>query len=130
MRWPPFVRRAERVGETGGGIRELPIAVLPWVRVPFIGTTIVALGPRHVGRVCGLLSDEFLVNVELHGIDLCGPDDPGMADLAGHQPDATLPLPRKRDSIQAMIDHFRGLEAEFVTLAEAAELAFQKPLKG
>ena len=58
-----------------------------------------------------------------------GPDDPGIAGLRRHQPDARLPLARKTETLRATIRAFRDSGAEFVTLAEAAELLFQKPLK-
>jgi peptidoglycan-N-acetylglucosamine deacetylase len=130
LSWPPFVRRDERVGDRGSGVRELPIAALPWIRVPLLGTTFVLAGARHAVRLCRLVQDDFFVNLELHGIDLCAPDDPGLGGLAGFQPDAAVPLDRKREALTAVIRHFRGAGAEFVTLAEAAELVFQKPLKG
>lgn len=129
LTWPPFRRRDERVGDRGG-LRELPIAVVPWVRVPVIGTSLVMAGPTNAARLCTLLKHEFFVNLELHGIDLCAPDDPGLDALAGHQPDAAVPLARKQETLSAVIRRFREFGAEFVTLAEAAELAFQKPLKG
>lgn len=128
LTWPPFRRRDERVGDRGG-LRELPIAVLPWVRLPVIGTSLVLAGPAHAARLCRLLRNEFFVNLEFHGIDLCAPGDPGLASLAGHQPDATLPLARKQETLSAVIREFREAGAEFVTLAQAADLAFQKPLK-
>lgn len=129
LSWPPFRRRDERVGDKGGGLRELPIAVLPWARLPVIGTSLVLAGPSRAALLCRLLQNEFFVNLELHGIDLCAPDDPGLGSLRGHQPDAAVPLARKQETLAAVIRQFRETGAEFVTLAEAAELAFQKPLK-
>jgi hypothetical protein len=129
LTWPPFVRRDERVGDKGG-LRELPIAVLPWARIPVIGTSLVLAGPANAARLCSLLKHEFFVNLELHGIDLCAVDDPGLGVLAGHQPDVSVPLARKQETLAAVIRQFRESGAEFVTLAEAADLAFQKPLKG
>jgi hypothetical protein len=128
LSWPPFVRRDERVGDKGG-LRELPIAVVPFARIPVIGTSLVMAGPANAARLCSLLKHEFFVNIELHGIDLCTQDDPGLGSLAGHQPDVSVPLARKQETLAAVIRRFRESGAEFVTLAEAAELAFQKPLK-
>ena len=130
LTWPPFVRGAERVGDRNGGLPELPIATIPWARVPFLGTTIVLAGAANAVRLCRLLSSDFFVNLELHGIDMCAPDDPGIDALGRHQPDALVPLERKTAALRAVIRHFREEGAQFVTLAEAAELAFQKPLKG
>lgn len=129
LSWPPFRRGDARTGDRGG-LRELPIAVLPWARLPVIGTSLVLAGPANAARLCRLLRNEFFVNLEFHGIDLCGPDDPGLGSLAGHQPDASLPLARKQETLAAVIREFREAGAQFVTLAEAADLAFQKPLKG
>ncbi len=94
-----------------------------------IGTSLVIAGPSRAALLCRLLRNEFFVNLELHGIDLCAPDDPGLGSLRGHQPDAAVPLARKQETLAAVIRQFRETGAEFVTLAEAAELAFQKPLK-
>jgi len=127
LTWPPFRRREPRVGNRGG-LRELPIAVLPWVRLPVIGTSLVLAGPARAARLCRLLRKESFVNLEFHGIDLCAPDDPGLGALAGHQPDATLPLTRKQDTLSAVIREFRQAGAEFVTLAQAADLAFREPI--
>jgi hypothetical protein len=130
LSWPPFVRRGERVGDRGGGLRELPIAALPWVRIPVLGTTIVMAGASAAERLCRLLEDDFFINFEFHGIDLCAPDDPGIGALRGHQPDASLSLARKLEALTAVVRHFRERGVEFVTLAQAVDLVFQKPLKG
>jgi peptidoglycan/xylan/chitin deacetylase (PgdA/CDA1 family) len=129
LSWPPFVRRTGRVGDRDGGLRELPIATVPWARIPVLGTTIVLAGAVNAVRLCRLLENDFFVNIELHGIDLCAPDDPGLAALGRRQADAVLPLERKSAALSAVLRHFRDAGAEFVTLAQAAELAFQKPLK-
>jgi hypothetical protein len=120
-----------RVGQpyyrAGGGLLELPIQVTPWLRLPFIGTTLTSLG-APLARVFarGLIGRE-LINLELHGIDLLDAAD-GLAELAPHQPDVRLPLERKWEALVAVIGELRSAGYSFVRLDEAArEFAVQLP---
>jgi peptidoglycan/xylan/chitin deacetylase (PgdA/CDA1 family) len=99
------------------GLVELPVAVLPGLRAPYIGTT-MALAPELFGAAAArALARDALVTVELHGVDLCGPDD-GVPPL---QPDLRLPAGLKLRRIEAAV---RALLAgrRAVTLAQAARL--------
>ncbi len=118
-------------GSAGGsgepaGVPELPIAVLPGLRIPFIGTTLVLAGPRRAVWMCRLIERQPFVNLELHGIDLCGPDDPGVGGLRGHQPDAAIPVFAKTATLDAVISRFRSKGARFATLREAAAVLFYR----
>ena len=100
---------------------ELPVAMLPWSRIPAIGT-LFAAGPAWLRRHA-LSSIERLrfFNFELHGIDLADAvRDSIPTELAGRQPDLRIPADEKR---LIFLETIRQLQREyrFVTLAEAAE---------
>lgn len=116
----PFFLPARGAASGAGSIRELPIAVVPGLRVPFIGTTLVLAGPRRAEWLCRVMERLSFVNLELHGIDACGPEDPGIRDLVGHQPDAGIPLFTKISAIESVILRFRSRGAEFLTLRHSA----------
>ncbi len=116
--------RPYRVGRPywrpGDGIIEVPMQTTPWLRLPFIGTSINLFGPtaaRWMARsLCGL----ELINLELHGIDLLDEDD-GLAGLAEVQPDLRVPLKRKLESLDAVIETLRSDGYQFVTLDAATQ---------
>ena len=91
------------------GVRELPIATVPVLRAPIIGTTVLAM-PR-LARLAG----EF-VNLELHGIDLLDATDvpPGLAAV---QPGLRMPAAEKASRLRAIL---RSLPGEPRTLEQAA----------
>ena len=62
-----------------------------------------------------------LVNLELHGMDLCDAEEDGLQWLRPHQPDLRQVLDDKRRALEAAIWTLRGAGYAFVTLAEAAE---------
>ena len=84
-------------------------------------------GPRKAEWLVRLVERLSFVNLELHGIDLCGPEDPGIADLQGHQPDASIPVFAKIATLEVTLHRFKAAGAEFLTLAEAAERFFPRP---
>ncbi|MCC6747597.1 MAG: polysaccharide deacetylase family protein [Deltaproteobacteria bacterium] len=101
---------------------ELPVAVIPGLRVPAIGT-MLAVAPEWVrSAVLAQMARVSFFNLELHGIDLAD----AVADriptaLAGRQPDLRVPFAEKRAiflrTLEGLKDRYR-----FVTLREAAEL--------
>jgi peptidoglycan-N-acetylglucosamine deacetylase len=103
----------------GAGMLEVPIQVTPWLRLPFIGTTLTGLGPALARRLARGLIGVELINLELHGIDLLDADD-GLAALAAPQPDVRLSLERKWAAFAAVIAELRGAGYAFVRLDEAA----------
>jgi peptidoglycan/xylan/chitin deacetylase (PgdA/CDA1 family) len=112
-----------RVGEpyfrAGDGVLELPIGVTPRLRLPFIGTSLTALGPSLARRLARSLVGQELINLELHGVDLLDQHD-GLAALAAHQLDLRVPLGRKWDVLSAVVTELRGAGYDFVRLDEAA----------
>ncbi len=115
-----FWRRGRgRAGEID--LLELPVAVIPGLRVPFIGTTLTLAGPTAAGLMARAMARRRFVGLELHGIDLLDERDPGLADLVGHQPDVTIPLGRKTAAIRAAIRTLLDAGAQPVTSLEAAD---------
>lgn len=106
---------------TGGPLLEFPMACVPGIRLPLIGTSWVLL-PASVGS--GLLNlglrglDHF--NFEMHAIDLLDASDPGVPSaLAQVQPDLRVPVAAKMAAFRSL---FRRLadDRNVETLRESA----------
>ena len=97
---------------------ELPVAVLPYSRLPAIGT-LVAAGPRWLrGHLMKAMCKRSFFNFELHGIDLAD----AIADriptvLAGRQPDLRVPYADKREIFRQTIEVLQR-EFEIVPLRD------------
>jgi peptidoglycan/xylan/chitin deacetylase (PgdA/CDA1 family) len=117
-------RRPYRVGtpywRRGNGILELPIQVTPWLRLPFIGTSLTLAGPRVSRWLARSLVGEPLINLELHGVDLLDEHD-GLEALAPLQLDLRVPVARKYETLRVVVETLRAAGYEFVTLREAAD---------
>jgi hypothetical protein len=102
---------APRSAHRRAGVRELPVATLPLLRAPVIGTSVL-LWPAlaRAGFAGGHL------NLELHGIDaLDGSDVPSA--IARAQPGVRMPAARKLDRLRAVL---RSLPGQACTLEQAA----------
>lgn len=77
------------------GLLEVPVTVLPGIRFPFIGTSLVAFGERGYRLARPLLDRTPFVNLEFHGIDLCDLDEDGLDPVLLKQPDLRVPLADK-----------------------------------
>lgn len=105
---------------------ELPMAVLPGLRFPLIGTSLHLLGARGfeaLGPLLDLTHPDFF-QLELHAIDLLGAEDVGVpAAFAARQPDLRVPWAAKEALWRAV---FAALSARrrVVTLERAAEILF------
>lgn len=110
------------------GLCELPVAVTPGLRVPFIGTLITQSPPALVDRLARSLDRDTAVVIELHGIDLCDLDDGFPTALAERQPDLRVPLATKRERLERVL---RSLLAsrQPVPLAALARLSQQGALE-
>jgi len=110
-----FARRTPHWRE---GVRELPIATVPIVRAPVIGTSVLALRDRaaaaftRAGRAGGHL------NLELHGIDALDASD-ATAELAAAQPGLRLAASEKLRRLRALLESVTAC-AETLTLERAA----------
>ncbi len=77
---------------------ELPMSVLPGVRLPMIGTSLLMYPRWMLGSfVRGMARTHSFLNLELHGIDIMDPNDPGAQRLLPHQPDLRISLEEKFD---------------------------------
>ena len=109
--------------QRGKGLIELPIGVTrgPTARLPYIGTTLVLSGERYARWLTHRILGRPLVNLELHGMDLCDAYKDGLQWLRPHQPDLRKKLADKQRALEAAIWTLRGAGYQFVTLAQAAE---------
>lgn len=119
------LRRA--VGAAGGaGIWEIPMAVVPGLRFPLIGTSLHLLGGRGFEALYPLVRRTHgqLLNLEFHALDFMDATDPGVEDLVGVQPDLGIAWPVKR-ALYARVFRQLAQHYAFVTLA-AATLALER----
>lgn len=99
---------------------EMPIAVSPGLRLPLIGTYLLA-GPAAARRrlVDAAVAQPFF-NFELHGLDLLDATDDKLPDaLVRHQHDLKTPVREKLRAFEDLLDRLTEHGA-FVTLDEAA----------
>lgn len=117
--------RPYRVGQPywrrGDGLLELPIQVTRFLRLPWIGTSIMMAGPDRARAFTRGVIGEPLVNLELHGIDVLDERDPGVGALRDRQRDVRVPVARKEATLTSVIELLRREGYAFVTLDEAAE---------
>ncbi|MBK8481903.1 MAG: polysaccharide deacetylase family protein [Proteobacteria bacterium] len=99
---------------------ELPVAVVPGLRMPAIGTLLTVSPAWLRSALLQSMGRRPLFNLELHGIDLADAvSDSVPTELAGRQPDLRVPHAEK---FRILLETLRGLQRdhEFVTLREAA----------
>ncbi len=101
-------------------LMELPIAVLPGSRLPFIGTALVSLPERVSAALYRQARWRRHLNLELHGIDLLDAGDVAFEPLARVQRDLRVPWALKRARLAAMLRRI-GADFEWGTLEIAAE---------
>jgi len=92
---PPSILWKSRLPSFEEGLVELPVTVLPGVRFPFIGTSLLMMKQRGYRLIKPLLARVPFVNLELHGIDLCDLDADGIDPALLKQPDLRVPLTDK-----------------------------------
>jgi peptidoglycan-N-acetylglucosamine deacetylase len=103
-----FARRGPHLRR---GLRELPMATMPFLRAPVIGTVVLA-APRMARW--GAAGGHF--NLELHGIDLLDQSDVP-ASIAAAQPGLKTPASEKARRLRELL---RALPGESCTLEDAA----------
>lgn len=100
-------------------ILEIPMAVVPGVRFPVIGTSLHVLGePGFKAIYPALRGAHRLLNLEFHAIDFMDADDHGVAPLVRHQPDLRIPWKIKKQRYKAILERVR-VDYRFATLADA-----------
>jgi hypothetical protein len=99
---------------------ELPISVSPGLRLPVIGTYLLATPSAVRVRLLEGIRARPFFNLELHGIDLIDADEDGIpAALVARQPDLRVPLTHKRRALEATLDRLAP-EYRFAPLREVA----------
>ncbi len=115
--------RPYRMGEnylrSGEGILELPIQVTPRLRLPYLGTSLTALGPSGAKLLTRGVIGESLINLELHGIDALDAGD-GLADLALVQPDLRIGWQRKLETLGGVVRQLKDAAYRCSRLDEVA----------
>jgi peptidoglycan-N-acetylglucosamine deacetylase len=113
----PDLLRPERRGDAS--LLELPMSVTPAARVPFIGTFVVlAPWPMVRGAYARLRGEPFL-SLELHAVDLLGPED-GLPEALGRaQPDLRLPVATKLGRLREVLE-WVARDFQLLPLREAA----------
>jgi hypothetical protein len=114
--------RPPRGGEEAVPLWEVPMCVVPWLRLPVIGTSLALFGARAFSVVYPWIRhNQPFLNLEFHGIDLLDPSDPGVAQaLVRRQPDLRRGLDQKIAVYRAVFGRIAG-DYRFATLAEMAE---------
>ncbi|MCA9515421.1 MAG: polysaccharide deacetylase family protein [Myxococcales bacterium] len=91
----PSIMWQRRTPHRRHGLLEIPVTVLPWLRLHVIGTSLLQLGERGYGVIAPWLRRVDLVNLELHGIDLCDLAEDGIDPALRTQPDLRVDLATK-----------------------------------
>lgn len=104
-----------------GGLLELPMSVIPLLRLPAIGTFFTLYGDRGCRLLLPYLANEYWLNLEFHGIDLVDASDAGVEkELLSRQPDLPTPVEQKRSLFSSWLKHLAE-ERTNLTLAEVAK---------
>ncbi len=106
-------------GDDARGLVELPIAVLPINRLPYIGTSLAML-PGLAGELFSrwIRLSSAPINLELHAIDFVDGQDPGVdAALIARQRDLRIPVATKIERLRRVM---RGLVEQREVLRMAA----------
>jgi hypothetical protein len=104
----------------GQGMLELPVQVTRGPKLPFIGTSVTAAGPRGARVLARMCKGLTFVNLELHGIDVLDASD-GLEELRAYQMDVRIPRQRKIDAISEACKAFLDDGYAAVTMREAAD---------
>jgi len=91
----PSIMWQRRTPHTRHGLLEIPVTVLPWLRLHVIGTSLLQLKDRGYSVIRPWLQRVEVVNLELHGIDLCDLETDGIDPVLKTQPDLRVDLPTK-----------------------------------
>jgi len=103
-----------------GPVLELPVATVPWTRLPFIGTLAVAVPGAVLRAAYRTLKSEPLLNLELHALDALDETDGIPQAVARQQRDARIPHLLKLERLGELLRWLRD-DFEIVTLRTAAQ---------
>lgn len=90
--------RADTKPRRSGRPWQIPMALVPGVRFPLIGTSLHMIGAKGFDALRPLLRRAYpeLFQLEFHAIDFMDSTDEGVDDLVEHQPDLRIPWEVKR----------------------------------
>lgn len=104
---------------SGHALVELPIGTVPGVRMPFIGTSLIAFGELGWQATRLALQNADWMHLECHAIDLCDVDRDALPERLRAQPDQRVPFERKWPLMVRALESMRRTH-EVRTLAEWA----------
>lgn len=108
--WAPRLPYRHRTPEALD-LLELPMTVLPGVRFPVFGTSLIMMGRKGWRVALPWLQRVPFINVEFHAIDLTDHVGDGIDDALLSQPDQRVPLDKKLEVFDAVVaDLARGWE--------------------
>jgi peptidoglycan-N-acetylglucosamine deacetylase len=113
----PDVDRPERAG--AAPLLELPMSVTPAARFPFIGTFVVLAPWPMVRAAYARLRSERFLSLELHAVDLLGPEDGLPPELARVQPDLGVALSTKLGRLRQVLE-WLARDFDLLPLRDAA----------
>jgi hypothetical protein len=87
----------------GRTLVELPVGVLPGMRVPFIGTSVLMWGEAGRKVLAPVIARSDWMNFECHAIDLTDHAGDGIPDRLKTQPDQRVPLAKKGPLFQKVL---------------------------
>jgi len=102
-----------------GAVLELPMAVTPGVRFPFIGTFATTLPLAVVRTLYRACRAEAFFNLELHAVDVLGEEDGIPPELVRQQRDLRVPAARKLERLRTVFSWLKE-DYDVVTLHDAA----------
>jgi hypothetical protein len=114
----PYVQRLP----SGRALLELPIGVVPALRWPVIGTSVIAAGEAGRIALAPLVARTDWLNFECHGIDLTDHEGDAIPARLKTQPDQRRPLQEKWPLMVKFLEHVAATH-EVRTLGEWAEQA-------
>jgi len=112
----PYIERLP----SGKALYELPIGVMPGLRLPMIGTAVIALGQAGVLGLAPLWARTDWLNFECHAIDLTDHESDGIPARFKTQPDQRVTLGRKWPLFVRVLEAMARTH-EVRTLAQWAE---------
>lgn len=104
----PRVMWAPRRPHRRSGLLEIPITVLPGIRAPFIGTSLLMMGSAGYRLLRPLLGASRFVNLEFHGIDLCDLEVDHIDPVLAKQPDMRVPLAKKTALFRRVLEDLQS----------------------
>lgn len=118
-RTPYHPDREEPYRRGDAPLLELPMAVVPGVRVPFIGTLVTSAPWPLVRRAFAALAQDAFVNLELHALDVLDESDGLPPALVARQRDAAVPARTKLARLEEVL-RWMAAQGPVVTVDEAA----------